>query len=129
VKTTVAIFFLPASFTRLQPAAIPVLAALSHALLVVQPCLDAHWRDIEGPRHHCSRDAAIFEGGNVSRGREILGVAAKVISDPDQLRMLHDRGPRHYGILSLVSVVFSALENGHCDFSLSCHHLKKKHTR
>ncbi len=60
-----------------------------------------------------------------SRGREILGVAAKVISDPDQLRVFDDSGPRHYGIVSLVGVVFSVLESGHCDSSLSGHHLRK----
>jgi hypothetical protein len=42
---------------------------------------------MEGPRHHCSGNATIFERGNLSRGREILGVATKVISDPDQLRV------------------------------------------
>ena len=55
----------------------------------------------------------------VSRGREILGVAAKVISDPGQLRVFENCGPRHYGIASLVGVVFSALEIVHFDFSLS----------
>src|SRR5208337_177210 len=64
-------------------------------LLVVETGSDTQWRKIVRPAQHHSGNAAVVDTGWIRRGREILGVSAKVTRNPDQLRVIDDLCPRH----------------------------------
>jgi hypothetical protein len=66
-----------------------------------------------------SGNPAVFEGRRIDGGCEILGVSANLISDACRLRVFDSCRPRHYGIASLVRVVFTARASLHLCFSLS----------
>jgi len=89
-------------------------------LLVVESGSDTHWRKIVRPPQHHSGNAAVVDVRRVCRGHELSGVAAKVISDPSQLRLFESRGPRHDGVVSSIGVIFAALNRSrHFRFSPS----------
>ena len=81
--------------------------------LVVEARLNAPWYEIERPAHHSSGNPAVFESGRVGGGREIIRVSAELICNPCQLRVIDNSRPRHYGIASLVGVVFTAGKSLH----------------
>src|SRR5208337_3530598 len=89
-------------------------------LLEVESGSDALWRQSEGPAQHLSGNAAVVDDGWVCGEYEILGVAAKLIGDPNQLRLFENCRPRHNGVVSSIGIMFAAQKSSrHFRFSPS----------
>ena len=96
-----------------------MLSASSLGSLVIELDHDAYRRNGEGPAQHRSGNAAVVDRWAVRRIREIFGIAAKVISDPGQLRVFENCRPRHHGEVSPICVLFTLVDTLHFRFSLS----------
>src|ERR1035441_8359644 len=66
-------------------------------------------------QHH-SGNAAVVDGGLICREQEFLGVSAKVISDPEQLRVSDDFRSRHSREVLFIGVVLTELSFLHFHF-------------
>lgn len=93
---------------------------------IVEGSFDAHWRKIQGPSEHRPSNAAVVQSGRIRREREILGVAAKVTSDPGQLGIVEDSRPCHNCGVSPIGVMLAAQERLHIRSSLSATTLERR---